>query len=359
MSFSANPANSILSNQGAARRRTQPLSATTLNAGLLLALLALALLSLAIGPVPLSLGEIAAALLPGDAAGSELLARQHAIVTEIRLPRVLLALLVGASLGLSGAALQGLLRNPLAEPGLLGVSASASLGAVLCLYFGLAQINEWLLPAAAMGCAALATLALYLVARRAAGNLTLILAGVALSALAGALTSLAINLAPNPTDVQDIVLWLMGSLADRSFADIRLCLPFIAAGMALLLACGRGLDALTLGEEEAASLGVNLRRLRAQIIVGSALCVGASVAVTGAIGFVGLVVPHMLRRAVGFHPARLLASSALGGAVLLLAADVVLRLVSGGYELMLGVVTALIGAPFFFLLVWRERGRPA
>lgn len=325
------------------------------NGVLLLTLVALALASLSIGPVPLAIGDVAAALLPGGGAVDEAFARRHAIVAEIRLPRVLLAILVGASLGMSGAALQGLLRNPLAEPGLLGVSSSASLGAVLCLYFGVAQINPWLLPAAAMGCAALATLALYRIARRGAGNLTLILAGVALSALAGALTSLAINLAPSPTDVQDIVLWLLGSLADRSFDDIRLCLPFILAGLALLAACGRDLDALSVGEDEAASLGVNLARLRAQVVVGTALCVGASVAVTGAIGFVGLVVPHMLRRAAGFHPARLLVASALGGAVLLLAADVVLRLVSGGFELMLGVVTALIGAPFFFALVLRER----
>lgn len=332
-----------------------------LNGALALVLLTLALVSLTIGPVPLALGEVASALLPGSAGGlngtglSDVLVRQHAIVTEIRLPRVLLAILVGMSLGMSGAALQGLLRNPLAEPGLLGVSSSASLGAVLCLYFGIAQLNPWLLPATAMGCASIATLVLYLIARRGAGNLTLILAGVALSALASALTSLAINLAPNPTDVQDIVLWLLGSLADRSFDDIRLCLPFVIAGLALLAACGHELDALSVGEDEAASLGVNLARLRAQIIVGTALCVGASVAVTGAIGFVGLVVPHMLRRAVGFHPARLLVASALGGAVLVLAADIVLRLVSGGFELMLGVVTALIGAPFFFVLVLRQR----
>lgn len=332
------------------------MSSARLNGALLAALALLALASLAIGPVPLGLADIAGALLPGgDTAADELLQRRHTIVAEIRLPRVLLAILVGASLGMAGAALQGLLRNPLAEPGLLGVSASASLGAVLCLYFGFAAINIWLLPAAAMGCAALATAVLYLVARRGAGNLTLILAGVALSSLAAALTSLAINLAPNPTDVQDIVLWLLGSLADRSFDDIRLALPFVLAGLALLLSCARALDALTLGEDEAASLGVNLARLRARVVLGTALCVGASVAVTGAIGFVGLVVPHMLRRAVGYHPARLLVASALGGALLLLAADVVLRLVSGGFELMLGVVTALIGAPFFLALVLRER----
>ncbi|KRW73383.1 FecCD family ABC transporter permease [Stutzerimonas nitrititolerans] len=329
-----------------------------LNALLVLILLALVLFSLGIGAVPLSLDEVIVALLQPSAGGVELsspMVQQQIIVNEIRLPRVLLAILVGASLGTAGAALQGLLRNPLAEPGLLGVSSSASLGAVLCLYYGFATLTPWLLPAAAMGCAALATLTLYAITRRRASNLTLILAGIALSSLAAALTSLAINLAPNPTDMQDIVLWLMGSLSDRSFADVRLCLPFILIGLVLLLTSGRALDALTLGEDEAASLGVNLARLRLQIVVGTALCVGASVAVTGAIGFIGLVVPHLLRRWVDYHPARLLGSSALGGAALLLAADIVLRLVSGAQELMLGVVTALIGAPFFLALVLRQR----
>ena len=331
---------------------------TRLNGGLLLILAVLVLLSLAIGAVPLSLHEVAGALLRPVTAQADLgdvLVQQRIIVNEIRLPRVLLALLVGASLGCAGAALQGLLRNPLAEPGLLGVSSSASLGAVLCLYYGLGALSAWLLPLSAMVCAALATLLLYLLARRRAGNLSLILAGVALGSLAAALTSLAINLAPNPTDMQDIVLWLMGSLNDRSFADVRLCLPFIAAGLLLLLACGRGLDALSLGEDEAASLGVNLTRLRSQIIVGTALCVGASVAVTGAIGFIGLLVPHLLRRFVDYHPSRLLLSSALGGAALLLAADILLRLLGGERELMLGVVTALLGAPFFLALVLRRR----
>ncbi|MFN3988472.1 MAG: FecCD family ABC transporter permease [Rhodocyclaceae bacterium] len=334
------------------------------------ALAVLVLMSLSIGPVALGPVEVAGALfgsgaaemhtVPGaDGASAASLAdetlRNQVIVREIRLPRVLLALLVGMSLGVAGAAMQGLLRNPLAEPGLLGVSASASLGAVLCLYFGLATVSLWWLPVSAMSTAALATLVLYLIARAGADNLTLILAGVALSALASALTSLAINLAPNPTDVQDIVLWLLGSLADRSFTDIGLCLPFVLLGVGLLLACGRELDALTLGEDEARSLGVNLPRLRILVIVGTALCVGASVAVTGAIGFVGLVVPHMLRRLVGYHPARLLPASALGGALLLLSADIVLRLLSGSQEIMLGVVTALIGAPFFLALVLRSR----
>lgn len=329
-----------------------------LNALLLVILLGLFLLSLTIGAVPLGLADVAGALLRSADSSADLadVAVQHQIiVNQIRLPRVILAILVGLSLGAAGAALQGLLRNPLAEPGLLGVSSSASLGAVVCLYYGLSAFSAWLLPVAAMSCAALATLVLYLIARRRASNLTLILAGIALSALCSALTSLAISLAPNPTDMQDIVLWLMGSLSDRSFADIRLCLPFIAAGVLLLLACGPQLDALTLGEDEASSLGVSLPRLRGQIILGTALCVGASVAVTGAIGFIGLVVPHLLRKWVGYHPSRLLLSSALGGAVLLLAADILLRVVSGEQELMLGVVTALLGAPFFLVLVLRQR----
>ncbi|MEG0558231.1 MAG: iron ABC transporter permease, partial [Comamonas sp.] len=212
-------------------------------------------------------------------------------------------------------------------------------------------------PVIAMGAAGLSTLVLYRIASQGASNLTLILAGVALSSLTAALTSLAINLAPTPTDMQDIVLWLMGSLADRSFDELRLCLPFIALGLALLAFSARQLDALTLGEDEARSVGVNLPRLRAQIIVGTALCVGASVAVTGTIGFIGLVVPHLFRSAVGYKPSRLMLPSALGGAALLLAADIALRLLSGRVELMLGVVTALMGAPFFLYLVLRERWR--
>lgn len=325
-----------------------------LNTGLLAALLLLAGVSLGIGAVQIGVADWWHAVF-AQGGGSDLALRQQAIVQEIRLPRVLLALLVGMSLGVSGAALQGLLRNPLAEPGILGVSSSAGLGAVVCIYFGLWHWNAWLLPAVAMGSAAAATTVLYRIASNGASNLTLILAGVAMSSLTAALTALAINLAPTPTDMQDIVLWLMGSLADRSFDEVRLCLPFIALGLALLAMSGRHLDALTLGEDEAASMGVNLPRLRAQIIAGTALCVGASVAVTGAIGFIGLVVPHLFRRAVGYRPSSLILPSALGGAVLLLAADIALRLLSGRVELMLGVVTALMGAPFFFYLVLRER----
>lgn len=326
-----------------------------LNTGLVFVLLLLVGMSLQIGSAPVGLSEWWQAM--AQAQPSELLQRQHVIVQEIRLPRVLLAVLVGMSLGVAGAAMQGLLRNPLAEPGLLGVSSSAGLGAVLCIYFGWWHWNAWLLPCVAMACALTATSVLYQIARKGASNLTLILAGVSISSLTAALTSLAINIAPTPTDMQDIVLWLMGSLADRSFDEVRLCAPFIGLGLAILLFSARQLDALTLGEDEAASMGVNLSRLRAQIIAGTALCVGASVAVTGSIGFIGLVVPHLFRRWVSYRPSKLIIPSALGGAVLLLAADIALRLLSGRVELMLGVVTALIGAPFFFYLVMRERWR--
>ncbi|EIC19925.1 FecCD family ABC transporter permease [Thiorhodovibrio frisius] len=320
---------------------------------LLLLLAGLSLASLTIGYAPLSPAEVVAGFF---GQGPE---EQRLIVQQIRLPRVLLAWLVGMALGASGAALQGLLRNPLAEPGLLGISASAALGAVLALYFGATTISLWLLPAAAMGLALLATLALYALTRAGSSNLTLILAGIALSAWAGALTSLALNLAPNPNAVQDMVLWLLGSISDRSFDDVLLCLPFVLLGLALLLASGRALEVLTLGEAEAASLGVSLGRLRGLIIAGSALSVGATVAVTGAIGFVGLVVPHILRPWVGYRPAPLILASALGGAALVLAADIGLRLLDqnlpSSQELKLGVVTALIGAPFFLALVWRAR----
>ncbi len=324
-----------------------------LNSGLLIVLLLLALVSLRIGPVPISTGELINALLQSDHSDQAL--RHSMILSELRLPRLLLAILVGASLGVSGAALQGLLRNPLAEPGLLGVSSCAGLGAVICLYFGLSALSIWLLPTMAMIGAALATLLLYWIGRHRAGNLTLILSGIALSSLAAALTSLALNLAPSPADVRDMVLWLLGSLNYRSFTDIQLCLPFVIIGLTLLLSSGNKLDALTLGEGEAQSLGVNLRALQRQIILGTALAVGSCVAVTGSIGFVGLVVPHLLRRWVDYHPSRLLFSSAIGGAVLLLSADIALRLLSSTQEIMLGVVTALIGAPFFLLLVLQQK----
>lgn len=278
------------------------------------------------------------------------------IVGEVRLPRALLALLVGAALGMSGAALQGMLRNPLAEPAVIGVSPFAALGAVIAFYSGLANLHPLALPLGGVAGALLAVICLYLLAGRSGGVLTLVLAGIALSNLAGALTSLALSLSPNPFALAEIVFWLLGSLADRSMTHVGLAAPFIIAGCALLASTGRELDALTLGESTARSMGVRLGWLRAKVVVGTALAVGAGVAVSGAIGFVGLIVPHLLRPLAGWRPGLLLLPSALGGAALMLAADVAVRLPASGAELKLGVLTALIGAPFFLFMVLKSRG---
>ncbi|MBM3481488.1 MAG: iron ABC transporter permease [Alphaproteobacteria bacterium] len=273
------------------------------------------------------------------------------VLWEIRAPRTLLAIAAGASLGLSGAVLQGLTRNPLADPGIVGVSSLAALGAVLAFHFGL-----WSPAAGGIAGGLAAGALLVALAGRAAGTLTLVLAGVALSSLAVALTSLALNLAPSPMAAFEIMFWLMGSVADRSWSHVTLALPLALAGWALLLATGRGLAALSLGEDVAASLGIDLARLRLLAVAGTALSVGACVAVSGSIGFVGLVVPHLLRGLVAQDPQRLLPASALGGACLLLAADIAVRLAPTGAELKLGVATALVGAPFFLWQVLRLRG---
>lgn len=319
-----------------------------LNLGLVAVLLALSLAGLLLGPVSRNPWQTLTGLLGGDQ-------RLAAIVLEIRLPRVLLGLLVGASLGLSGAALQGLLRNPLAEPGILGVSASAGLGAVLALYFGWAQVTLWALPSFALLGALLATAFLALLATRDSSPLSLILAGVAVSSLAVSLTSLALNLAPNPLALSEMVLWLLGSLRDRGLSDVALAAPFMLIGWMLLLSVGRELDALTLGEDAARSLGVRLGWLRARVIGGTALAVGAATAVTGSVGFVGLIAPHLLRPWVGYQPSRVLLPGALAGAALLAAADLGIRLLPTQQELMLGVVTALLGVPFFVHLLLRTR----
>ena len=320
-----------------------------LNALLLVLILALALVSLTVGRAPLSLWQALSGIVAQDA---DLLGL---VVQQVRLPRTLLALMIGASLGLAGAALQGLLRNPLAEPGLIGASSCAALGAVLVFYSGLSTQFALALPLGGITGALLAVALLYALAGRDSGTLTLILAGVALNSLAGALTSLALNLSDNPYAAYEIFFWLLGSLADRSLEHVLIGLPFMLLGWALLLTVGRALDALGLGEDVAASLGFHLAAVRLRIVLGTALAVGAAVAVSGVIGFVGLIVPHLLRPLVGQQPRRLLPASALGGAALLLAADIAVRLIPGGSELMLGVLTALLGAPFFFWLVLRTR----
>jgi iron complex transport system permease protein len=309
--------------------------------------------SLLIGPAGLGFGESLAALVSGQGVAVVL------VMQEIRLPRALLGLMTGAALGLSGAAMQGYLRNPLAEPGLIGVSASAALGAVLALQTGLATLFALALPLSALAGAGVAVLLILGLAGPRGGALALILAGVAISALAAALTSLVLNLSPNPFAAMEIVYWMMGSLADRSMDHVWLAAPFMLLGLVMLLSLGRSFDALTLGEDAAASMGVNLARLRLVLIGGTALAVGASVSVAGSIGFVGLVVPHVLRPLVGAQPSRLLPASALGGAAVVLAADIAVRLIAPDQDLKLGVLTALIGAPFFLHLIWRLRGTEA
>ncbi len=281
------------------------------------------------------------------------------ILLQIRLPRALLGLMIGFTLGLSGAALQGYLRNALAEPGLIGVSGAASFGAVVTIYSGTAGLFALALPLGGILAALSAVFLVQLLAGKNSGSLRLILAGIAVTSFASAMTSLALNLAPNPFVALEIMFWLMGSLADRSFEHVWLAMPFMILGWILLFQLGSALDALTLGEDAAQTLGFNLKRIRYLMIVGIALCVGAATAVSGSIGFVGLVVPHLLRRRVGHKPGALLFVSGLGGSILLLTADIAVRLLSTGTELKLGVLTALIGAPFFlYLIVNTERDLP-
>jgi iron complex transport system permease protein len=308
----------------------------------------LAALSMMVGAAALSPGEVLRGLATGDGIAG-LIAR------EIRLPRTLLAMLIGATLGVSGAGLQGLLRNPLADPGLFGAPQAAALGAVVVLYSGLAGALSYALPVAAILGALLSVAVVVLIAGRGAGITVLLLAGIAMGTLAGAATSIAINLSPNPYAVTEIVFWLLGSLEDRSFQHLAIAAPFALAGMAIVLSQGEALRALTLGEEAAASLGIRLGAVRFAIVGAVALGVGGCVAVSGAIGFIGLVAPHLVRNAAGSDPRRVLVPAGLAGAVLILAADIATRVIPSTTELRIGAVTACIGAPFFLWVVARRR----
>jgi len=277
------------------------------------------------------------------------------ILREIRLPRMIMAAVIGASLGLCGAVMQGLLRNPLASPGLIGSSSGAALGAVSVLYFttGIGY-TQWV-PVAGMSGSLIATVLVYLLAGRSAGITTLILAGVAVNALSTACLSLLLNLAPSPYAVQELLLWTLGDLTDRSLKDLWLLLPCTFLGWALLIGVGQQLNTLTLGESTAQSMGIKLNWLRWRVFIAVSLAVGAAVSVAGMIGFIGLVVPHLLRPLVNHEPARLLPVSALGGAAVLLAADIGVRLIPTEQHLKVGVLTALVGAPFFFYLIVNSR----
>jgi iron complex transport system permease protein len=281
------------------------------------------------------------------------------ILYDIRLPRTVLALMVGASLGLSGAVLQGFTRNPLAEPALLGVSGGAALGAVIAIYFGLAAASPVTGPVLGMVGAVLACGLTFLLGNGGAlgrnSTVALVLAGAAVSSLMAAGIALALNFAPNPYAAYEIMSWLLGSLADKSWSQVMLVLPFAAVGAGLLAVTGRALDALALGEAQARSLGVSLTRAAALVVAGTALSVGAVTSVVGAIGFIGLVAPHLVRPLVGYSPRRVLLPASLCGALLLLCADIAARLVHTNPELRLGVFTSLLGTPFFFWLVTRIR----
>lgn len=284
--------------------------------------------------------------------------RSHAVklvLLEIRLPRTLIAAVAGASFGISGAAMQGLLRNPLASPGLIGSSSGAALGAVIVLYFGLGEVSWVLMPSGGMLGALVAMILVYVLAGRDASIVTIVLAGVAINSLAVALMSLILNLAPSPYAVQEIVLWTLGSVSNLGMTDLWVMLPATVLGWLLFVGTGNALELLTLGEDTARSMGVNLGFLRTRLFLAVALSIGAAVSVTGAIGFIGLVIPHLLRPLVGYQPGRLLGVSALGGAAMLLAADIAVRLMPPGPEIRIGVLTAIVGAPFFLFLILKTR----
>lgn len=321
----------------------------SLIAALLLLTLVAATGSLLFGAVDLSVARlIAAATGDGDRVAS-------VILFDLRLPRTILALGVGAILGLAGAALQGYLRNPLAEPSVLGTSNAAALGGVAALYFGIAELHPVMLPLLATGGALLSLALLFILSGKAESPLTLILAGIAVGTLAVAGTSLALNLSPNPFAAMEIMTWLLGSLENRSFDHVWIALPCIAIGGAMLLWNGRALDALTLGEDAAQALGTDLRRTRLRLLIGTAIGVGGAVAVSGSIGFVGLIVPHLIRPLTDRSPSAILLPSAIGGAALLTLADLGVRIIPTTNELKLGVVTAFLGVPIFLLHLMRER----
>ena len=321
-----------------------------LNFALFAVLLAGALASLLAGRVWLPPNDVVEGLLSPNATLAGL------IVGELRLPRLTLAVCVGASLGLSGAVLQGLLRNPLAEAGLLGISTGAALGAVVAIYYGLTASFALATPLLGLLGGFIAAALAFALSRRG-GTLALILAGAAVSSVAAAGLALALNLAPNPYAAFEITTWLLGSLADRTWDHVWLGVPFMAVGCGLLFLTAPSLDALSIGEAQAESLGVNLKRVRLMALAGTAMAVGAATAVTGAVGFIGLVAPHLVRPFVGYRPGRVLLPSALLGAVMLLAADIGTRLMSYNTEIKLGVVTSIIGAPFFLWLVLSMRKR--
>ncbi|MGD9883845.1 FecCD family ABC transporter permease [Reyranella sp.] len=277
------------------------------------------------------------------------------IVWELRVPRAALGLLIGGALGLSGAVLQGWLRNPLAEPGVIGISACASFAAVGAFYSGLAAAVSLALPLAGIAGAAVAVGLLAVAVRAGTGTVSLLLIGVAINAIAAALISLVLAWSPNPFAFQEIWLWLAGSIADRDLRYLGIAMPFMIAGAVIVLGAGRWLDALSLGEETARSLGADTKSLGLRLTLGVGLMVGAATSVAGMIGFVGLVAPHLVRAKAGFRPGATMVPAMLVGAALVLAADIFVRLLPTAHELQLGVLTSLVGAPFLVRVIRRSR----
>ena len=318
-------------------------------AALILACVAALFAACLFGSTPMEPERVLAALALGGDPGDRL------VVLQIRLPRALTAFAVGVALGASGAALQGLLRNPLAGPGVLGISAMASLGATGALYYGLAALSAWAMPTAAIIGGFTGTALIALAALRTASVVTLILIGVGLSSFAAAAMNLMMNLAPNPFSLADMINWMLGSVANRSLQDLGFASPFLIVGLGVLIAARRGLSALTLGEEAASGVGLNLRRQRLAIVIGAGLATGAAVALAGVIGFVGVVAPHIVRPMVGHDPARSMFPSALLAGLILVLADIGVRLMPTATELKLGVVAALVGAPAFVWIAMQRR----
>ena len=316
-----------------------------LNLALAAGVLALVAAGLLLGETQLTGAQFAQALADPASGPGE-------VLWAIRAPRTVAAAVVGAALGLAGAVMQGLLRNPLADPGVLGVSGGAGLGAALAISLGLAVT-----PGAVEGAALVAALAtgtlLTALAARFREPETLILFGVALSAFMGALTSLVFNFSPSPVTLAEVFAWLLGSVANRDWGDIGRELAPMGLGVALCAYAARGLVMLALGEETAALSGLPMARLRAAAVAGASLLTGAAVAMAGIVGFVGLAAPHLVRAGAGADPGRVLLPSALAGAGLLVAADLAARIIPTDLELKLGVVTALFGAPLFALIAWR------
>lgn len=331
-----------------ARRGRPALAMVALALGLALT----SLVALVLGSAFLAPGEVLAALV--DAAHEPAWHRE--VVLGVRLPRALVAALAGTGLGVSGAALQGLFRNPLADPGVLGVSSGATLGAVLALYLW-PERSLLLVPAAAFVVALLAAGLVYRIATRrgVTSSVTLLLAGIAVAGAFSAATSLVLSLSLAEWELgREVLSWMMGGLEGRGWEHVAALAPPVLVGSAALLFFARDLDALVLGEESALSVGVDVPRTRRAVLVLSALVCGASVAIVGSVAFVGLVVPHVVRLGLGRGHARVLCGSALGGAILLVVADTVSRTLTS-IDLRPGALTSALGAPFFVWLLVRTR----